>query len=200
VAVAVALVDALTPTCTCPDFELRRDKCKHIYAVEFVRTVQTAPDGSQTVTESIKVTRKTYPQDWPRYNAAQCAEKDMMQKLLRGLCDGVTTPAHPGRGPKPIAYSDAIFGMVMKVYTGMSARRASTDIEACAASGHMVRVPHYNSVLSYFDKPELSQILVGLIEQSAVPLADIETSCAIDSTGFGTASTAAGSTPNMAAR
>jgi uncharacterized Zn finger protein len=53
------LVNALAATCTCPDFELRRRKCKHIFAVEFVRTVETASDGTKTVTESIKVTRKT---------------------------------------------------------------------------------------------------------------------------------------------
>jgi transposase len=181
------LVNAVAATCTCPDFELRRRKCKHIFAVEFVRTVETAPDGTKTVTESIKVTRKTYVQDWPRYNAAQCAEKETVQALLHGLCDSVTTPAHPGRGPKPIAYSDAIFGMAMKVYTTVSARRATTDIKACAAEGHMSRAPHYNSVLAYFDKPEMTTILVSLIEASAKPLASIETSFAIDSTGFGTA-------------
>src|SRR4051812_42093388 len=101
------IVNAQAATCTCPDYELRRVRCKHIIAVEIVRTVETAPDGSKTVTESIKVTRKTYVQDWPRYNAAQCAEKETVQVLLRGLCDGLVTPAHPGRGPKPIAYSDA---------------------------------------------------------------------------------------------
>lgn len=116
------LVNAGEATCSCPDFELRRAKCKHMFAVEFVRAVETAPDGSQVVTESIKVTRKTYVQDWPRYSAAQCAEKETVQTLLRGPCDGVSTPAHPGRGPKPVPYSDAIFGMAIKVYTGMSGR------------------------------------------------------------------------------
>ena len=181
------LVDVQAATCTCPDYELRRAKCKHIYAVELVRTVETAPDGSQTVTESIKVTRKTYVQDWPRYNAAQCAEREAAQGLLRGLCDGISTPAHPGRGPKPIAYSDAIFGMVMKVYGGMSARRSTTDIKACADDGHMTRAPHYNSILAFFDKSEMTPILVSLIEASAKPLASVETSFAVDSTGFGTA-------------
>jgi hypothetical protein len=181
------LVNVQAATCTCPDYELRRAKCKHIYAVELVRTVETAPDGSQTVTESIKVTRKTYVQDWPRYNAAQCAEKETVQSLLRGLCDGISTPAHPGRGPKPIAYSDAIFGMAMKVYGGMSARRSTTDIKACAEDGHMTRAPHYNSILASFDKPEMTPILVSLIKASAKPLASVETSFAVDSTGSGTA-------------
>lgn len=180
------LVNIATGVCSCPDFELRRTRCKHQIAVEIVRTVQMAPDGTTTVTESVKVTRKTYVQDWPRYNAAQCAEKETVQTLLRGLCDGIATPAHPGRGPKPIAYSDAIFGMAMKVYGGMSARRSTTDLKACAEGGHMSRAPHYNSILLAFDRPEMTPILVRLIEESAKPLASIETSFAADSTGFGT--------------
>ena len=180
------LVNVAARVCTCPDFEIRRAACKHILAVEIVRTVETKADGSQTVTESIKVTRKTYVQDWPAYNRAQTVEQDAVRALLRGLCDGIATPAHPGRGPKPIAYSDAIFGMAMKVYSGMSARRASGDIKACAAEGHISRAPSYNAILASFDKPEMTPILVSLIEQSAQPLASVEHYFAIDSTGFGT--------------
>jgi transposase len=123
---------------------------------------------------------------WPAYNRAQSEEQDTVRALLRGLCDGIATPAHPGRGPKPIAYSDAIFGMVAKVYSGMSARRATGDIKACAAEGHISRAPSYNAILASFDKPEMTPILMSLIEQSAKPLASIETSFAVDSTGFGT--------------
>jgi hypothetical protein len=151
-----------------------------------VRTVETTADGTTVVTESVKVTRKTYTQDWPAYNAAQTAEKETVQRLLRGLCDGIQNPAHPGRGRKPIAPADAAYAMTMKVYTTVSGRRATTDIKACAAAGQITRAPSYNSVFDYFDKPEMTPILTKLIEDSAAPLAGIETSFAIDSTGFGT--------------
>jgi transposase len=180
------LVNVTTGVCSCPDFELRRVRCKHLIAVEIVRSVETAPDGSTVVTESVKVTRKTYVQDWPRYNAAQANEKETVMALLRGLCDGVSTPAHPGRGPKPIAYCDAIYAMAMKVYGGMSARRSTGDIKACADAGNMSRAPHYNSTIKAFDNAALTPILVSLIEQSAAPLASVETSFAADSTGFAT--------------
>lgn len=180
------IVNMAEGVCTCPDFELRRGKCKHQWAVEMVRTVETKADGSQVVTESVKVTRKTYAQNWPAYNSAQTKEKETIQRLLRGLCDGIATPAHPGRGPKPMAYADAIFGMTMKVYVGMSGRRASTDIETCADDGHMSRAPRYNTLFDAFANPAFTPILTGLIEQSAAPLATVETSFAIDSTGFGT--------------
>ncbi|MBI4021146.1 MAG: transposase [Candidatus Aenigmarchaeota archaeon] len=181
------LVNLLAVSCTCPDYELRRCKCKHQWAVEFRRTVEMQADGSQTVTESVKVTRKTYKQDWPKYNAAQCAEKGTVQALLHGLCDGIQWAPRPGRGKQPIPLPDAVYGMVMKVYTGFSGRRATTDLRECAEAGHMRRAPRYNTLFDYFDKPELTPLLKRLIEDSAAPLASIETQFAADSTGFGTA-------------
>jgi len=61
--------------------------------------------------------------------------------------------------------------MTMKVYTGMSGRRATTDIKACADAGHIERAPHYNSLFNYFEKPEMTPLLQALIEDSAAPLA-----------------------------
>jgi transposase len=181
------VVNTLDASCTCPDHETRRGKCKHLWAVELSQTVERAPDGTTVVTESIKVTRKTYTQDWPNYNAAQTHEKEHVTKLLRALCDGIVTPPHPGRGPKPIPLSDAVYGMCMKVYTTVSGRRATTDIRACAEAGHMTRAPHYNSLFNYFENPALAPLLMALVEESASPLASIETRFAVDSTGFGTA-------------
>jgi transposase len=180
------VVNTAEATCTCPDFELRRCKCKHAWAVEFVQTIETHADGTQTVTESMTYSRTQHGQDWSAYNAAQTTEKDTVQALLRGLCDGVQTPAHTGRGPKPIPLSDVVFAMTLNTYSLMSASRATTDIEASAEAGNMTRAPHYNSTLAAFSKPEMTAILTSLIEKSAAPLAGIETSFAVDSTGFGT--------------
>jgi SWIM zinc finger len=58
--------DPESPYCDCPDFESRRARCKHIYAVEITLkreyNVQT-----QTVTETVTV-KKKYTQSWPEYN------------------------------------------------------------------------------------------------------------------------------------
>lgn len=62
-----------TPTCSCPDHETRRVKCKHIYAVEFSIRRETTADGTTTVTKTVRVTDA---QDWPAYNAAQTHEKE----------------------------------------------------------------------------------------------------------------------------
>src|SRR5215216_7680077 len=69
--------DPESPSCTCPDFEFRRERCKHVYAVEIVlqREVTVSHDGqTQTVTETVTV-KKSYSQSWPEYNRAQCNEK-----------------------------------------------------------------------------------------------------------------------------
>ncbi|HEY4188586.1 MAG TPA: transposase [Polyangia bacterium] len=180
------LVNEMAATCSCPDYETRRVKCKHMWAVEIVKTVETAADGTQVTTESVKIVRKTYTQNWSAYNAAQVAEKETAMTLLRSLCEGVQTPARKVRGRKPVAYSDAAYAMTMKVWTTVSGRRANGDINACAEDGHLSREVSYNSLFDYFDKPEMTPILTGLVEASAAPLASVETAFAVDSTGFST--------------
>ena len=179
------VVNVLAASCSCPDHELRRVKCKHQWAVELSQVVETAADGSQVVTETVKVTRKTYAQDWPRYNAAQCAEKATVEALLRSLCEGIVTPPQTMGRPRH-SLADAVYAMTMKVYTTVSGRRATTDIEACAEKGHMTKAPRYNTTFDYFAKPELTPLLAALIEESAAPLACVESQFAVDSTGFGT--------------
>ena len=39
-----------SPRCTCPDFELRQQPCKHIHAVECLLVWDTITDGGQTIT------------------------------------------------------------------------------------------------------------------------------------------------------
>src|ERR1700751_4289941 len=60
------------PKCTCPDFETRQVKCKHIFAVEFTISRETNGKGKTTITKTVKV---TYKQDWTAYNIAQTTEK-----------------------------------------------------------------------------------------------------------------------------
>ena len=55
------------PECTCRDFEFRDTKCKHIFAVEYTIQREQTADGATITTETVKITRKTYPQDWKAY-------------------------------------------------------------------------------------------------------------------------------------
>src|ERR1700728_2838330 len=119
--------DRQQPTCTCEDFHDRGCRCKHIYAVEFVRQRELNPDGSETITESVTITqkRKTYPQNWPAYNAAQTNEKRHLQALLADLCKTINEPAQDMSkgGPPRLSLRDSVYAAVFKIYSTMSARR-----------------------------------------------------------------------------
>jgi transposase len=179
--------DTENPTCNCPDHELRGCRCKHIYAVEYVIKREHNEDGSTTVTESVTVTRtrKTYPQNWPAYNAAQTSEKEHFQKLLADLCGDLVTPESPNGQPR-IPLSDAIFSAVFKVYSTVSARRFATDLNEAKNKGFIEKAPHYNSVLNYLESPDVYPVLVDLILKASLPLKSIESQFAVDSTGFTT--------------
>ena len=100
--------------CTCRDYQDRAVKCKHMFAVEFVISRETHPDGSVTVEKTITVTeRVTYPQNWPAYNAAQVNEKERFQVLLRDLCRSLPEPVSKG-GRMPLRPADAVFAAVFK--------------------------------------------------------------------------------------
>lgn len=176
--------DQQTQSCTCPDFELRREPCKHVYAVQYARSKEVRTDGTTVTTESLRI---TYAQpSWPAYHSAQCHEKEHVIDLLRSLCDGVPSEPQVGRGERRLPLSDQIFAIVMKVYGGMSTRRTDTDMRGYAEKDLMQWAPSFNSVIRYMDNPALASILTSLIEESAAPLATIETTFAPDATGFST--------------
>jgi transposase len=180
------------PHCTCRDHEFRRARCKHLYAVQFTleeieRTKTTViEDGKTTVTETVKVKRKTYRQEWKSYNAAQTHEKSQFQALLYELCAAVETPVNRfGRPRLPVA--DMLFSMVFKTYTTLSGRRFATDLREAHVRGLISELPHYNSVSRYLESESLTPYLQQLITESSLPLKSIETDFAVDSSGFATA-------------
>jgi transposase len=191
------LPDADAPHCTCPDHD-NGFVCKHIYAVRYAMvrtTVEQNVDGSTTTTtETVTVTqtvekRKTYAQDWPNYNRAQNNEKRHFQDLLASLAATVPQPAPKGGkkgGRPPVPTADALFAIIFKVYSGMSARRFMCDLQDAHERGHIRAPICHNSVLKAMESAELTPILKGLVEASALPLSRVETKFAVDSTGFAT--------------
>lgn len=175
--------------CTCPDHEVRQVKCKHLWAVEYVLQREMEPNGTVTETETLrvtKVTRKTYPQDWAAYNAAQTEEKAHFTSLLADLCKGVPQPPPKATGRPRLPLSEMLFASAFKVYSGFSARRFTSDLRDAKADGLIGSEPHFNSVSNYLASAELTPILKQLIAVSSLPLKAIETDFAVDSSGFGT--------------
>ena len=168
-------------TCTCPDYELRGLPCKHVFAVEMTVSREYNSNG-EMVAENVTV---TYTQNWKAYNAAQCAEKDTFMPMLADLCSTIANPPQ-GRGRPRLPMSDMAFEAVSRVYSGLSARRFDSDVREAQAKGLTDSDPHFNSVLRYLRSPEMTPVLKGLIELSALPLKGVESDFAADSTGFST--------------
>lgn len=181
-------VNAEKNTCTCADFDFKRQKCKHIFAVEetIERTKTIVIEaGKTTVTETVKVTRKTYKQEWPAYNKAQTVEKAQFQYLLHQLCAGVGEPAQMNGRPR-LPLEDMIFSMAFKVYSTVSGRRFMSDLKEAHGKGYISKLPCYNSMFNYFEMEMLTPHLQMLIEESSLPLQAIEDDFAVDSSGLST--------------
>ena len=129
--------------------------------------------------------RKTYPQDWPAYNAAQTSEKANFLSMLAELCATVEQPLYDfGRPSYPLA--DMVYAGAYKVYTKFSARRFDTDIQEAQVNGHIDVAPSFNTLNRYIKDSDLTSILIDLIERSAAPLSVVETQFAVDASGFST--------------
>lgn len=185
-------VDADAGRCSCPDFEYTGATCKHQIAVRLTirreTTIKTDAKGqtTTTVTETVKVTRKTYPQVWPAYHTAQTMEKAQFLYLLHKLCEGIGSPAQTGPGQRCLPLEDVIFAMAYKVYSTLSTRRFMSDLRDAHAKGYLSQLPSYNSIIRYFESPMLTDYLKMLIEESSAPLAAVERDFAIDSSGLST--------------
>jgi hypothetical protein len=185
------LVDTEIESCTCADWEKRLagnvsedvEPCKHVLAIKFARHQGAQLNGAGPV----GTLKPTYREDWPNYNAYQCNEKDKVRVLLRGLCEGIVNPVQ-GRGRPRLPLSDVVYAAAMKVFVGLSGRRASTDVKDCLGMGHIDRAPSYNALFDRVGDPALTPILMKLVEESAAPIAeiDLERAYGVDATGFST--------------
>ena len=174
------------PSCTCPDFELRQQPCKHIHAVECLIVWETVTDGSHTITTTkTQVIKVTYKQNWPAYNAARTEEKARFIVLLDALCKLIDQPAQvKGRPRLPLA--DMVFACVYKVYVGFSPRRFMSDLRAAQTQEHIHKAAHFNSVSRYLADPALTDMFSQLVALSSLPLKSLENNFAVDSSGFST--------------
>jgi transposase len=170
-------------TCTCEDFELRREPCKHVLAVRFSLEREQG-QRTQKVDTDVVPKKPTYKQNWPAYNLAQRTEKHRFQILLADLCAGFVEPPHEGRGRKPITIADKLFAVCYKVYSTFSSRRFGSDLDDAHADGYLSRKLHPNKVNIILESKDITELLHTMIEHSSLPLKAIETVFAPDSSGF----------------
>ncbi|MDQ3747880.1 MAG: transposase [Acidobacteriota bacterium] len=181
-------VDLKSQKCDCPDFEIRRQKCKHIFAAEFSFEQDFLSEltcKEIVIPQTYIPPRKTYKQDWASYDKAQKCEKSEFQFLLAELCGGIGEPSQTFGRPR-LPLEDMIFSCVFKVYSTFSGRRFNTDLVEAQSKDFISRTPNHVSIARYFANEMLTPYLKMLIEESSLPLAEIEKSFAVDSSGLST--------------
>lgn len=128
-----------------------------------------------------------YSQNWPAYNNAQTAEFSMFQDILIELIDNIVAIHHQNKCGHPWNdLKDMLFCCVMRSYYGKSSRRSVSFLDYAVAKGYISKKPHFNTVLKYYKDKTLTIILKHLIEQSAIPLKQVELDFTVDSSGFST--------------
>lgn len=154
----------------------------------YSEALKITSDSELKINEEIyrKLTaNETYNQPWKEYNKAQTKEKLVFYRLLDELLNVVPLRKYTFGRPRK-SLRDMIFCCMIKIYSNTSSRRIISDLELAKKAGYISNVPHFNTLLNYFDDSGMRIILDYLIGISALPLKQAERMFAIDSSGFGT--------------
>jgi transposase len=135
-----------------------------------------------TVTEKVHL---TYTQAWNAYNAAQKAEVNLFDALLKDLVKAIPEPEQTMGRPR-LSIHETLFCAIQKVYSQLSSRRAYSLFENATEKGQINHAPNFNQPSIIFRNPEMTPILHELVSLSALPVAGIENDFSVDSTGFRT--------------
>lgn len=167
-------------TCTCEDFTERRLRCKHIFAVEIsISKKITRRNGSTIITKELKY-------NWANYTKAQTEEGRLFKELLKDLVANVPEPIKEGAGRPRTPFKVGLFCAIDKVYSMQSSRRAYSRYKDAENNAQISKAPNYNVINILLNNKDLTPILKKLLEITSVPLKQIETKFAVDSTGFRT--------------
>jgi transposase len=175
--------------CTCPDYPKRTPDtpCKHVYAVLDLKL----RESGQSPCAPARKPRKQYAQS-PTYTKGQTEEMRLVDSLLRELVDEVSDfPRMPGLpGPAPTSIRDDLYCAILKVYSGLSGRRACGVFANVADRGLLSRAPSFAVASNLLTRPEVTPILYRLLSLSAMPLNGLEERGVVapDSTGVQTTS------------
>ncbi|MGI6589479.1 MAG: IS5 family transposase [Candidatus Iainarchaeum sp.] len=168
--------------CTCPDCQNRHLTCKHAYAVKYYLGIEKSNEEGIKTIEKVPL---TYTQAWNTYNQAQQKEVEQFDVLLKDLLENVEEPSYEFGRPT-LSKQETLFCAIKKVYSQMSSRRAKGLFNQANEKEFIKKSPHFNAVSKLLNEEETEAILENLILLSAQPLKSVETSFAVDSSGFRT--------------
>lgn len=142
-------------------------------------------DGSEPP-EPAENHRPTYAQNWPAYDAAKTNEDVFFKRLLLELLLlAIEEPAPNKCGGRPgFSRKDKLFAMCIKTYYKSDLRKATSILKELHNLHLIGNVPCYKSIDNFFNDSSLNAILDRLILLTALPLASVEDTAAMDSTGF----------------
>ncbi len=147
---------------------------------EQIKPIEDYQEEYKKLTENGK-----YSQVWEEYNKAQTKEKLLFYRLLNELLDILPEREYTFGRPRK-SLRDMIFCCMIKIYNNTSSRRIISDLELAKKAGYIEQVPHFNTLLNYFDDAGMWVILNYLIKISGLPLKQVEEAFAVDASGFGT--------------
>ncbi|MCI4372583.1 MAG: transposase, partial [Thermoplasmata archaeon] len=170
--------------CLCPDFVSHNLPCKHILAVQLKLRGITAQTASEV--ES-KRPRHSYRQNWTAYNAAQKAQPVWFGLVLADLVADLKDPAPPKTTGRPrLPFRDLVYCAVERIYLGNPLRVADGTYARTKSDGLIECTPRRTSISVLLGRDDVTPILTELIEKSSLALASVETTFAVDSSGFRT--------------
>lgn len=145
-----------------------------------MESIKDKQEKYKKLTENVKHT-----QEWKEYNEAQTKEKLLFYKLLDEILNVIPERTYTFGRPRK-SLRDMIFCCMIKIYSNTSSRRTISDLQLAKEAGYIKEVPHFNTLLNYFDDSGMKIVLDYLITLSALPLKSVEETFAMDATGFGT--------------
>lgn len=133
----------------------------------------------------IKDIRLTYPQVWQAYDKAKTNEDGLFKQLLEALLFAVVEePENKKVGRKGYSRKEKLCYMCLKVFYKADLRKIVSTLKELQKAKYIERVPSFKSIDNFFNDPTLTEVLDDLILVSALPLANLEETGGIDSTGF----------------
>ncbi len=130
--------------------------------------------------------KRTYSQDWSSYNKTQMREKIILINILNELLDNILFKETKKVGRNPIRTRDKIFYLVLQAYNIKSSRRCIADLDLCRQLDFVEKTPHFNTILKCLKDSTLEMYFKHLINVSGLPLQQVESDFAVDSSGFST--------------
>lgn len=155
------------------------DKYRQIYKdATFIRDKEKSKQ--KNLIEFIQKGKLTYGQDWISYNKAKTNEAT----LFKGLLQELLYLAINNKSNRGYSIKDKIFSMCIKIYYKRDLRTSESILKELKKLHYIEKVPCFKSIDNFFNDESLNRILDDLIFISSLPLAGLEVTGAIDSTGF----------------